>query len=77
MNRLDELAQYRNKWETRFIDAHKEMHKMLAGLSRTDYRNAEAIAKAYSMGNLALMAESVETECNSLLAELSAEQKDP
>jgi len=77
MKRLNQLVQYRNEWETRFIDAQKEMHKVLAKLSRADYKNAEAIAKAYSTGNLALMAEAVETECNSLLAELVFEQKEP
>jgi len=76
MGRLDKLMQYRNEWETRFIAAQKGMHKMLAGFSEADYRNAEVIAKAYSTGNLTLMAESVEAECSSLLAELSAKQKD-
>lgn len=76
MDALDNLTNYCKTWEKYFIRSHEAMNEILEQFSSVNIADAQLMAKAYSKNNLSLMASSAVNKYQSLMAELSANQKD-
>lgn len=76
MDKLDELTNYCKNWEHYFIKSHKAMNEILEQFSSMESPDAQLMAKAYSTNNLSLMADSARKKYETMMAELSGNQKD-
>lgn len=73
---LDNLSDYCKTWETYFIRSHETMNEILKQHSSIDLSDAQLMAKAYSKNNLSLTADLAVKKYQSLMAALTAAQKD-
>lgn len=76
MDALDNLLDYCRTWEEYFIKSHETMNEILEQCSSVDISDAQLMAKAYSKSSLSLMADGAVKKYQSLMAVLTAAQKD-
>lgn len=76
MDALDNLADYCQNWQDYFIQSHEAMNKILEQVSSDDNSDAQLMAKTYSKNTLRLMADCAVKKYQSLMAVLTANQKD-